>query len=91
MEFINNRIPVLGTRRGGVPDIVSEEAGFLFDPDNPSEMKLAVTWIEGLCIAQIEEISARIQRLKTPAQHAACIAALYNKMLESASVINHRG
>jgi glycosyltransferase involved in cell wall biosynthesis len=91
MEFINNRIPVLGTRRGGVPDIVSEESGFLFDPDDPSGMKLALTWLEDLCSTKIKEISARIQRLKTPAQHAARIATLYNKVLESASVIDHRG
>jgi glycosyltransferase involved in cell wall biosynthesis len=81
MEFINNFVPVLGTRRGGIPDIVSEDAGFLFDPCDICDLERAVAWIEALDRAKIDEISARIARLITPETHARRIVEIYSELL----------
>jgi glycosyltransferase involved in cell wall biosynthesis len=90
MEFINNLVPVLGTRRGGVPELVAEGAGFLFDPDDHLDIERAVAWIEDLNKEKIEDISLHMQRLKTPAEHAARIAVLYHQTLGDASAVGHR-
>jgi glycosyltransferase involved in cell wall biosynthesis len=82
MEFVNNCVPVLGTRRGGVPDIVSEDSGFLFDPDDKGELDAAVHWIERISHAEISSIAAAMRRLITPQQHADRISELYHQALE---------
>lgn len=81
MEFINNRIPVLGTIRGGIPEIVPEGAGFLFEPDDLEDLAKAVAWIENLDRLKIERISSQINRLKTPLEHAQTVSAIYRETL----------
>ena len=82
MEFVNYRVPVVGTRRGGIPDIVPPENGVLFDPDSEAEIDRIVDWLENVSIQDLETMSAGIKRLKTPAQHADRIREIYNLVLE---------
>lgn len=86
MEFVNNRVPVLGTRRGGIPDIVSEDAGFLFEPDSEADLKRAVDWIERVSMAELDVISARIRPLVTPQEHAGRVSELYRQALSRCAV-----
>jgi|HubBroStandDraft_2_1064218.scaffolds.fasta_scaffold31323_4 glycosyltransferase involved in cell wall biosynthesis len=81
MEFVNNRIPVLGTRRGGIPDIVAENAGFLFEPDSGAELEQAVDWIEHIKLTELSAISSRMRPLVTPQQHALRVSELYRQAL----------
>lgn len=81
MEFINHKVPVLGTSRGGIPDIVSPNAGHLFDPDQTEEREGAVRWLQEITCEQIERISRSILRLKTPDEHMQRILALYKEAL----------
>jgi glycosyltransferase involved in cell wall biosynthesis len=82
MEFVNNRIPVIGTRRGGIPDIVQGNGGFLFDPDNDREIDRAVQWIEDARFEELEAISSRITRLKSPLEHARALDRLYTDITD---------
>ena len=82
MEFVNNRIPVLGTRRGGIPDIVAPDAGFLFEPDSGADLERAVSWIERVSMAELDVISARMRPLVTPQQHARRVSELYRQALK---------
>lgn len=42
-EAYANGIPVIASRRGGIPEIVEHGvSGYLFDPDNPSELESAM-------------------------------------------------
>ncbi len=82
MEFVNHRVPVVGTRRGGIPDTVLSENGILFDPDSDAEIDRVVHWLENVSIQDLETISAGMKRLKTPAQHADRIREIYNLVLE---------
>jgi len=81
MEFVNNRIPVLGTRRGGIPDIVSADAGFLFEPDSGADLERAINWIEHVTVPELNVISARMRPLVTPQQHARRVSELYQQAL----------
>lgn len=81
MEFVNNRIPVLGTRRGGIPDIVAESAGLLFDPDDRADFARAVNWIERVTRDELDVMSRGMHRLKTPHEHAARVSRLYELAL----------
>jgi glycosyltransferase involved in cell wall biosynthesis len=81
MEFINHKTPVLGTRRGGIPDIVSPDSGHLFDPDRVDDVDKAVQWLQEITVGEIRRISAGIHSLKTPDQHARRISTLYQEAL----------
>jgi glycosyltransferase involved in cell wall biosynthesis len=81
MEFVNFKVPVIGTRRGGIPDIVSPENGVLFDPDDSAEFRSAVDWIDSVTMDQLGMMSAGMKRLKTPEQHAARVRDLYESIL----------
>lgn len=83
MEFVNNRIPVIGTRRGGIPDIVQESGGFLFDPDDNREIDTAIRWIEDVHLGELEAISSKIVRLKSPQQHARALDRLYTDIIDT--------
>lgn len=81
MEFVNFQVPVIGTRRGGIPDIVSAENGVLFDPDDSAEFQSVVGWIDGVTLDQLSLMSGRMKRLKTPEQHAGRVRNLYESVL----------
>ena len=81
MEFINHKTPVLGTRRGGIPDIVSPGAGYLFEPDRVEDIEGAIRWLEGITVDEIHRLSASICRLKTPDEHARRISTLYDDVV----------
>jgi glycosyltransferase involved in cell wall biosynthesis len=40
MEALNHGIPIIGARRGGIPEILEEgKTGFLFEPSRPEELR----------------------------------------------------
>ena len=81
MEFINHKTPVLGTKRGGIPDIVSPGAGYLFEPDRVEDIEAAIRWLKEITVNEIHRISASISRLKTPDEHARSISVLYDDVV----------
>ena len=83
MEFINYGIPVIGTRRGGIPDIVSEDSGFLLDPENPKDFERLAAWMNRMDRAELENISRRIRRLRTPDEHALQINNVYEQVVHA--------
>lgn len=79
MEFINYKIPVIGTNRGGIPDFVKDKQnGIIIDPDNKASLQSAIEWLTNLDHSKIREISRNIKQLKTPKEHANEIIDLYN-------------
>lgn len=51
-------VPVIGSRRGGIPELLSEETGWVFDPDQPGSLRDAMQ-------ACIETPPERMQMLRT--------------------------
>ncbi len=82
MEFVNYKIPVLGTMRGGIPDIVASTSGVLFEPDLPNEISRASAWLENVSKSELAELSNRIRPLLTPVEHAARIMQIYSDVLQ---------
>lgn len=81
MEFLNHGTPVLGTKRGGIPDFVNKGTGLLFDPAAPEDIDQAVAWIENVTQADIAAMVARIKPLMTPEEHAARMKTVYEQIL----------
>ncbi|HGY1165655.1 TPA: glycosyltransferase [Citrobacter braakii] len=67
MEMLNNAIPVLGTKRGGISDFINSENGFLFEPDEGIDS--ALKWLNSLTTETVSSYHRNIQQLKTPEQH----------------------
>ena len=82
MEFLNYGVPIIGTKRGGIPDFVTHlENGYLFDPDNLEQMKKLIDWIKHLQPSTIKELKTNIRKLKTPDEHTEEIETIYKKVL----------
>lgn len=81
MEFINHKVPVLGTLRGGIPDIVAPDAGYLFEPDRSEDVDEAVRWLQTVTIDEIHATSANIKRLRSPLEHAQRLDAIYKDVV----------
>lgn len=81
MEIINSGTPILATRVGGIPDFVSDQAGYLFHPDSEEEKAAAFEWTLQQTPIHLAGMGAATQRLKTPAEHALEIRAFYAQMV----------
>jgi glycosyltransferase involved in cell wall biosynthesis len=86
MEMLNNAIPVLGTKRGGITDFISAENGFLFEPDEG--VSSALNWLNTLSPNVVKNYHGNIQQLKTPEQHYYEINNIYLESLSKKEVTN---
>lgn len=77
MEFLNYGVPVVGTRMGGIPDFVTSETGYLFDPFDAKEVALAAAFIDDLDADEVRKWGASINRLTTPESHARAVRDVY--------------
>lgn len=84
MEMLNNAIPVLGTKRGGITDFISTENGFLFEPDEGVDS--ALTWLNTLSPIKVKNYHNNIQQLKTPNEHYHEINNIYKESLSKKEV-----
>ena len=81
MEMLNNRIPIVATRMGGIPDFVNENNGFLFDPYDACGLEDVVKFFEKLDRTQIELYKSKIERTLTPKEHYDELMKVYQKVL----------
>ena len=42
LEAFNHGVPVLGSSRGGIPELIGTDTGWLFDPGKPDALRLAL-------------------------------------------------
>ncbi len=81
MEFINNRIPVVGTRRGGIPDFIGKNNGYVFEPDIPSEVDGIAEFLRNIDREKLLKIKKGMMRLLTPEEHVKELSSHYKKIL----------
>ena len=82
MEFLNNHIPVIGTRLGGIPDFVKDNYnGILFNPFEESEINELVHRINSMDIQELKRITNNVERTKTTQEHCNEIDCVYCEAL----------
>ena len=82
MEMLNNRIPILCTKMGGIPDFVNFDNGFLFNPFSEEEIEGAINFLETLTIDKINNLKKNIRRTKTPLEHYLEMEKIYNEIIK---------
>lgn len=82
MEFLNNHVPVIGTKMGGIPDFVNETNGFLFDPRQADAIDVLVEKINNLTIEEIYEMKKSIRPTTTTTKHCQDMDALYKEVIK---------
>lgn len=81
-EFLNNCIPVIGTRMGGIPDFVTNELnGYLIEPDIVSIKEFSEIMNSLNFMKSVEELISNLKPTKTVQQHNDEISAIYKEIL----------
>ena len=83
MEFLNNHIPVIGTRMGGIPDFVNDSNGFLFNPYSDSEFKELIQKVNNITRKDIYEMKKNIRPTMTTKEHSESVLELYSEILNA--------
>ena len=82
MELLNNNIPVIGTRMGGIPDFIKDEInGFLYNPYSIDEFNNLIEKLNKLNKEKVEFMKSNIEKTKNPEEHFDDLEILYNKVL----------
>lgn len=69
-EFLNSRVPVIGTRKGGIPDFVSDGVnGVLVEPTEEGIRKAAGFLLQEDLPGLVRSMAERIVPTKSPGQH----------------------
>lgn len=87
MEMLNNHVPVLATKMGGIPDFVNNDNGFLFDPFSPEECNAAISFLNNLNHETIRNMKQHICRTITPSEHYTMLMKCYQDVLNGNNII----
>jgi glycosyltransferase involved in cell wall biosynthesis len=81
MELLNNGVPVVGTKVGGIPDFVQHlKTGYLFHPDSLIEIESTVMWMNSLTLDDVYKFSRNITKLKTVDEHSQELIEIYETL-----------
>lgn len=84
MELLNNHIPVVGTRLGGIPDFVEDGVnGYLFNPFDENDIQRIIDILNNMSRKQLKYLVERIHRTKTTEEHCREMALLYKEAIDS--------
>lgn len=81
MELLNNHLPVIGTKMGGIPDFVTMKNGYIFDPYSKFEFEQLIEFINTLTPEKISFLKKNIKRTTTTEEHYYEIMNIYEKAL----------
>ena len=82
MELLNNHIPVIGTRLGGIPDFVEDGVnGFLFNPFDENDVQRIADVLNNMDRKKLKGLVESIHRTKTTAEHCKEMALLYKEAI----------
>lgn len=83
MEFLNNHIPVIGTRLGGIPDFVKDgENGLLFDPYSTIEVENIIKSIEYMNRDILWKLTENICPTISVSEHCKTIEEIYSVIID---------
>lgn len=82
MEFLNNHIPVIGTRMGGIPDFIEDGVnGILFNPYSEDELFDTVKKISNWSRKDIFDMKKRIVKTITVEEHCKLLQEIYDEIV----------
>lgn len=81
MELLNNHIPVIGTKMGGIQDFITMENGYIFDPYNESEIDKLCKFLDNVKPVDIAKLKKNIKRTTTSREHYDELISLYEEVL----------
>ena len=81
MELLNNHIPVIGTKMGGISDFVTRENGFIFDPYKESELDELYAFLKTLSTQTVARLKSNIKRTTTTQEHYHELMGVYSEVL----------
>lgn len=81
MELLNNHIPVIGTRMGGISDFVNNSNGYLFNPYSEEEINGLYVFLNNLNIKKIVELKKNITHTTTSEEHYKALMDVYKDIL----------
>lgn len=87
MEFLNNNVPVVGTKMGGIPDFINIKNGYLFNPYLDKDWINLIEFFNNISLDKILELKRNIKPTVTTNRHYEELIDLYNKIYN----INNRG
>lgn len=76
-EMLLNKIPLLGTNMGGVPDFVNERVGKIFDPHSEEGVNEAIGWLNSLNRDKINKMKKSIPPMKRMRDHISFVERMY--------------
>lgn len=82
MELLNNNVPVIGTKMGGIPDFIQDSKnGFLYDPYKEKSFNDLINKLKRISVEEIEEMKSNIKPTITPKEHFDQINQVYNDVI----------
>lgn len=82
MELLNNHIPVIGTRMGGIPDFIEEGVnGFLFDPYSESDIDRLCNILKTITVNDIFIMKKSIKHTTTSHEHYQQLMEVYKNAI----------
>lgn len=78
MELLNSHVPIITTGRGGIPDYVNKQNGYVFEPN---KVKKAIDFIQNIDITKINSLKKNIMRTTTPKEHFEELDKIYASLL----------
>ncbi len=83
MEFINNHIPVIGTRLGGIPDFITDGVnGYLINPFDENDINRVINILNHMTREKIKELKSNTKRTTTTKEHCEAILELYESIVK---------
>lgn len=80
MEFLNNNIPVVATKMGGIPDFINIKNGYLFNPYLDKDWTKLMEFFDNISLDKILELKKNIKPTITTNEHYEELMNLYNKV-----------
>ena len=81
MELLNNHIPVIGTKMGGISDFVTMKNGYIFNPYSKSDLDNLNDFLQNLTVDKVAEMKEAILPTITPQKHNEELLALYEDIV----------
>lgn len=83
MELLNNHVPVIGTKMGGITDFVNFENGYIFNPYSEEELNGLYDFLDNVTTSTILALKKNIKRTTSSSEHYRDLLDVYNEVIST--------